>query len=364
MLIVLGLYRKRLIVAWRDTDAGLFIMAVGEGKLAQPTRRGKRTINYSPGKNRSQIVKPQQGGVVDDVSLLQSCGQEMIDALCEEPRYVKRLYKHFVAIKEELARQDHTSAADKFEKVPGTMKGLEEEWVVNYLSSISDLSSDLIMKFRRQDEKVAYKLLSAATQLGMELPLAPCWQYKRFAKFALDSLHTDNGRRMARFAATHVAAGGKINWNGFAYNVVVGEQSLVSIVHNGSAQQVEVANYNIPRSVDIKWPWMDQQASFVMPPMKPTKIATFFRKDEGPHVMRSFVYGSKKFDDWTTTKFTEWKDQEGPQETVDVAPSSVAKELHAQAAKKRDAAMVKARAKAAETLAKKQALMMHKVAID
>lgn len=234
-----------------------------------------------------RIAKPKKtgNGLQDDQNL--ALYNTTVSLLNEIVRDQTRVMPEWNKIQERKRKQASCSGAafggQTFSKQYGTLPKLvedEPEWVVLYLSSVSDLSPKELVAAANQDNEALEKFLALDTQLLPALRLPPQLMHKNVLWALFASLSEQYGSRLSSFKQKKcITKAGIVDWAHVVYQVQFSGNNLSKVSHVASGLDVDVSGLGLTRSsVTLSTPWSGLHAELLRPPLASTRLASIFPK--------------------------------------------------------------------------------------
>ena len=127
----------------------------------------------------SRVPRPKKSGntLMDDQSeALCATTVELVDEIVKDTSHVMPLWTKLQERKQELQNNEFPVQGEMFAKTYLSLRKLieeETEWVISYLSHVSDLSPEELVIATKHDREALEKLVTLDTQLCTSMHLVP-----------------------------------------------------------------------------------------------------------------------------------------------------------------------------------------------
>lgn len=254
-----------------------------------------------------------------------------------------------------------------FKKTYATLRKLvaeEPEWVALYLASASDLSPEEVVRTTKCDSESLHKMLHADTQLSGALRLSKEMHLKNVMWQIFTHCSVACGRKLKDLKASgRLLKTWAIDYPSMCYIFTFEEGVLCEVTHRSSGVTVNVAQLKITADYNLQNPWSDLAAQFVKPPMAPTKVSAFFKKDHGPLSHKDFMKPAefKKVLTASLEHVQEQAEARNAASGVGSENSVLVADLHKKKEEEKSERMKRLRCKAREEMARKTARTVYKL---
>ena len=224
----------------------------------------------------------------------------------EHPEDIQIMLAHKNRLAERHAQKDisHADVGTTFKHF-GSLGACDEEIIARWVVNHSDMSLVDLQLCKVFDRQAPYQLFSAATQIPISWQVSPVLRNTvLFNQFA-DWRDTICGHRIRNIKAK-IGQQGKINWDGVCYTISWQENEVQAVTHAQSGKEAILpVGHGLNTNYDFNHFWHDLGAEACLPPMKPIKIATFFKEKRNAEYFGYPFVTSSKTENKNSTKIHE-----------------------------------------------------------
>ena len=187
--------------------------------------------------------------------------------------------------------------AERFVRKATMKASVDVPWVITWVISVSDITTERIAAAMKVDEDAPWQLLVMATQFPwLSAPMDELL-IRAVLKSVLDSLNDRHGKRLQNFQRDGgILANGKIDWAKGVYKPVFVEGpagKLKEIVHISGAKKV-IATGSVDKAYSLRNNFLDMGACFVADDMPKVPLHLQFKKSlTGPYAVLPMKAGSQ-----------------------------------------------------------------------
>jgi len=185
-----------------------------------------------------------------------------------------------------------------FRTVPASLRLLDEEYLVDFLTKHSALTKPCLESLSIHDPDSNYQLLASAMSCSLNLKLPEQCVDQRFCSILLTKLLADRGDRLQKLTDKMVKEGGNggVNWMGDAgpYQLDFNENGILqSVLHRKTGDVAVLPEFDrVHESMSLCKPWGDMEC-FVDKKTSDLYIWKLFDEDKGPRSSAVLTSNSK-----------------------------------------------------------------------
>lgn len=333
---------------------------------AATPKMGKRgLLAMYPGADSIPLPKPKKSGnriADDDAASVHSCFEDLVSVCNLRREHVMplwfKLQDRVVADMETEAAQ--AQGAILFEKPMGALRGMDEEWLLDWIVKRSGMSVTKLMNAKRQDPETVFQLASMELQLSLQFRLGEGLRLKEVCYITFNKRAEDMGGRLKKFVA---AAGtspfcknGQVDWKFGCYALQFDKQKLVKVTHRSSGAVADVSTESFTADWILEHNWSDSDAQLRKGKFPPVKVALFFdeKEKEGPHANPAMKAKSKSWQQLVEECTKQFEEESARLRQGTTTQATVKAELQKVRDEQKKSSMDKAREKAKEMLVERR----------
>ena len=189
--------------------------------------------------------------------------------------------------KRKLSDHANIKGATHFKMVYASLAALlkaEPEWAIKWILSVSDATPQTLLKAKAADKDAINKIFQGGTQMEMKQKLSSSMQVKDVMWAVLTKLHVHFGSRLQHLNQ-HISIMGLVDYLGLSPYEVKADAKTFAITElkfMGNVSDTEVSGARFTTSFQIKNVWVDGQAVFHKNLVSPTRLDSFWSKNNGP----------------------------------------------------------------------------------
>ena len=290
-----------------------------------------------------------------------SCLMSIIETCLDDESHVLPLYNELQK-RINAAKANPTTKLGKdlaFTPPVQTLRQLPASFVCGWLVECTGLSPEVLAKVYEFDAEAPGRMLEFLCQLPASLKIPPEGNIKAVMTALLNHRVAACGNRGTKMKEA-VAATGQIQWSKFgSYELKLDQHGVATgITYVGGAQQHFPAGISVDKSWNLCKNWSDDHAYVEKPPFPPVVLSQFFAKDadRSPGTIIRYKTNCEAWRAFIQRLQDEWVGKQSEVQGGKAASSqAVTAELGKIDASKKREASEKAKAAAAEALARKRA---------
>lgn len=276
----------------------------------------------------------------------------VIDALVDDLDNAVPL--HSALLKRQRLLDEAPSDTAMFKNATGP-KQLDEDWVIHWLSTHSDLSTKEIVSSKAKDSESAYQLFMYALSFGPGLRFPSELQYRETAVNFFNARYEAAGKRLDKFKKNGgLSQTGRLNWVKGAYCLTFAPNGkLASIAHaNGDKIAFDLAGDNpLNSKFALEQNWLDFGSYMYRDGFPRFHLHEYFKASKtGPYKIVYYTGKSKQLASDVATVHEQVERKNEATAAAQQADEDVQELLNEHAADRKRKSLASARAKASESV--------------
>lgn len=341
------------MVLLRSVSSSAVAGASSSGAPGGASQHAQRIANYV-----DKLPSPLPTGVATtdaNNNATQPILCELLTGLLSDRSLVLPVYNEYKKLREEAEDAATYKGDDSFASLT-TLGRLEPEFAINFLTSVSDMTTKDILAAKAFDDEAVSQFLEMATGKQSSLRLPAELRIKAVCLKLLKECSDQAGNPLRTFKADGgLKMNGEIDWTKGVYRCEEDEQStIISISYLGKDKR-DTSGDGLVKGFVLMYNWSQWRAALAKPPYPPIRIASLFEQSKsGPWADSGKPWSAKtkEFTNLVAKLAAEHEEQKS--KLTPARDSQVQNDLKELESKKRRASMQKARDQAQEKMQQKR----------
>ena len=327
-----------------------------QGVLQRPSSQEHITLPKPKKTGRSQVD--------EDALAEHPYFEEMVNVLHRKRHHVMPIY---LKLRERVEREEESEAirstgGEAFDRPMGTLRQLDEEWLVSWLVHRSRFTSTQILNAKKVDPDAPYQMAAFELQMPFGFRLPDCLRVKEVCWRAFDKRGDICGCRLANVNKDDFfLADGQLNWRHGCYLVERVDGVIKQAKHvSDPTPMVFTDSYGPDYKLDLNW--LDCEAQLKKPRGRFAGVKLCYYWDDlpgqGPNKVPALTSKDTAFSAACEAVATEWKAEREKVASGAAKNADVSEQLQSMRREQKTNNLAQARQKAASEL-KKRKLKRH-----